>query len=96
MCGVRCRGKDFASAAPLQSSACDAEGVTPPSDVVDLVGVRGVASSFACVSGSLGAESGVEDRGVSLDSAEVKGVGAMGVTQGEEEVPAELVLVVKE
>ena len=64
--------------------------------MVDLVCIRGVASSFARVDGALSAEPGMEDRGVSLNSAEIEGVVAVEVTRGKDEVPAELLLVAQE
>ena len=92
---VCCGEEDLTSIAPLHACARNAGGIASPSDVVDLVGVRGVTSGVTCVDGTFGAESGVKDGGASLNCAEVEGVGTMGVIQGKDEIPAELFPVVK-
>ena len=79
---VCCSEEDLTSIAPLQACARNAEGIASPSDVVDLVGIRGVAGRVTCVDDTFGAESGVKDGGVSLNRAEVEGVGAVGIIQG--------------
>ena len=83
-----CRGKeDLTSVTPLQACTCDARGIVAPSDVVYQVGVGGIAGHLTGVNGALGAKLSIEDGGVSLDRAEVKGVSAMGGVSGEDEVP---------
>ena len=83
-----CRGKeDLTSVTPLQACTCDARGIVAPSDVVYQVGVGGIAGHLTGVNGALGAEPGIKDGGVSLNRAEVKGMGAIRGVGREDKVP---------
>ena len=92
---VCCSEEDLTPVAPLQACACNAGGIVSPSNVVDQVGIRGVADRFTCVDGAFGAESGVKDGGMSLNGTEVEGMGTVGSIQGGDEIPTELLLVVE-
>ena len=92
---VCCSEEDLTSVAPLQACARNAGGIVSPSNVVDQVGIRGIAGRFTCVDGAFGAESGVKDGGMSLNGTEVEGMGTVGSVQGKDEIPTKLLLVVE-
>ena len=87
--GVSGGEKDLPPVPSLESSADNAGDIVPPGDVVDLVGVGGVAGDRAGVDGPFGTELGIQNGGMSLNRTKVEGVEPMGVVRGEDEVPTQ-------
>ena len=93
--GVSGSEKDLSPVPSLESSAYNAGDIVPPGDVIDLVGVSGVAGHRAGVNGPFGTEASVQYGGVPLYRPKVQGMEAVSIIRWEDEIPSELLQVVE-
>ena len=87
--GVSGCEEDLPSVPSLESSADDAGDIMSPGDVIDLVGVSGVASDRTGINGPFGTEASVQYRSVPLHRPKVQGMEAVSVTRWKDEIPSE-------